>query len=107
MTSSYDAEFRVLSSTDTALRFSPASFARFIGDLLNAARNASSSIAKISVESVRASFPVITSRASNAGSVASLENFTFQGHTSWDVCRYTHFEIALATGRQTLSRPTT
>ena len=40
--------------------------------------------------------------AANPLSVASRENFTFHGHTSWDVCRYTHFEIPLSTGRLTL-----
>jgi hypothetical protein len=45
----------------------------------------------------------MTSRATIASSVASLENFTFHGHTLWDVCRYTHFEIPLSSGRRTLS----
>lgn len=51
-----------------AFRRSPAGFARFIAEPLNAVRNASSLIARISVASVFASFPAITARASNARS---------------------------------------
>ena len=65
-----------------ALRFSPRSFARFIGEPLNAVRKSSSLIARISRASVRASFPAITSRAANAGSFSSCANLTFHGHTS-------------------------
>jgi hypothetical protein len=51
--------------------------------------------------------PAITSRATNALSVASIENFAFHGHTSWEKCRYIHFAIPLSTGRQTLRAATT
>jgi hypothetical protein len=36
-----------------------------------------------------------------------LENLAFHGHTSWDVWRYTHFEIPLGTGSRTLREKTT
>jgi hypothetical protein len=35
---------------------------------------------------------------------SSLANLTFHGQTSWEVCRYTHFEVPLATGRGALKR---
>jgi hypothetical protein len=69
-------------NTTAAFRLSPRSFARFIGEFLNAARNCPSSIARISRASVRASFPAIASRGANAGSRASVENLWFQGQTS-------------------------
>lgn len=46
----------------------PLQSARFIGEPLKAMRKLSSSIAIISRASARASFPLITSRAANAGS---------------------------------------
>jgi len=93
-----------LSSTANALRFNPRSFARFIGDFLNTTLNCSSSIATTSLANVRASFPATISRGANATSVASLENFTFHGHTSWEMYRQNHFEIPLSTGSRSLSR---
>jgi hypothetical protein len=97
-----------LPSTTAALRLSPRSFARFIGEFLNAAENCSCVIASRSRASVRASLPASASRASNGESCgSSLENLTFHGHTSWDVWRYTHTAIPLATGARTLSKSTT
>ena len=56
----------------------------------------------MSVASVRASFPAINSRARNGESAdSSCENFTFHGHTLWEMCRYNRFEMALLTGRLT------
>lgn len=46
-----------------------------------------------------------SARGVNAGSVEARENLTFQGHTSWEVCRQNHFEIPLATGWRTLKKP--
>jgi hypothetical protein len=67
--------------TTAALRFSPRSFARFIGEPLNAAPS---------------SVCVMPN--------SSRANRTFHGHTSWDVWRYTRFEIRLETGGNTLAR---
>ena len=92
-----------LPSTTAALRFSRRSFARLTGEFWNAALDSSCDIATNTVANVPASFPAITSRAANAGSEASLENFTFHGHTSWKKRRQYHFAIKLATGRRTLS----
>ena len=89
--------------TKSALRLRPRSFARIIADSLNAVRNSSSLIARIWVASVRASFPAIIGRASNAGSFAGRANFTFHGQTSWEVCRQNCIAIPLMTGSQTLS----
>ncbi len=59
----------------------------------------------MSVASVTASFPAMNSRALSGESYAnSCENFTFQGHTSWEMWRYTHFVISLSTGRLTLKK---
>ncbi len=42
-------------------------------------------------------------RGANADpSANSCANFTFHGHTAWELLRYTHFLIPLATGRLTL-----
>ena len=54
--------------------------------------------------SVTASFPATNARARNGESSAnSCENFTFHGHTLWEMCRYTRFEIPLETGWQTVA----
>jgi hypothetical protein len=46
----------------------------------------------------------MTSRARIGESSAnSCENFTFQGQTDWEMCRYTRFEVALGTGLRTLN----
>jgi len=51
----------------------------------------------------RASLPASASRAAKGESSGNARvNLTFQGHTSWAVCRYTHFEIPLGTGIRTL-----
>lgn len=89
-------------STTAALRFSPRSFARFIGDLLKARENSSCAIPSRSRASVRVSLPPNAARGANAGSFSSVANRTFHGHTSWEICRHTCFEIPLTTGRRTL-----
>ena len=54
------------------------------------------------------SFPAITSRGANGEpSGSSLVNLTFHGHTDWEDCRYTHFEIRLSTGKRTQSTSST
>ena len=58
-------------STTAAFRCNPASFARFIGDFLNAALNASSVNARMFCASVSASFPAVNSRALNGESSAN------------------------------------
>ena len=59
----------------------------------------------MSVASVAASFPAMNSLALNGESSANAcENFTFHGHTSWEMCRYNRFEILLMTGSRTLHR---
>ena len=89
-----------LPRTTAALRFKPLSFARFIGEFLNASENSSCDIASSSRASVRASFPASASRGANGElSGSDVENRTFHGHTLWEIWRYTHFEIPLATGR--------
>ncbi len=65
---------------------------------LNAERNSSSLMARISVASVFASIPAIPARASNLGSFTPRANFTFQVHTSWEVCRQNRIELRLSTG---------
>lgn len=60
-----------LPCTTDALRFSPRSFARLIGEPLNAALNSSCDIGSSSRASVRASLPPSTSRVANAGSFSS------------------------------------
>ena len=94
----------MLPSTTVALRFKPRSFARFIGDRRNAAAKSSCDIARISCATVLASFPAIASRDANACSFSSWANLMLYGQTSWENCRYTHFEISLATGRRTLRK---
>ena len=59
----------------------------------------------MSVASVTASFPAMKSRAANGDLLANFcEHFTFHGQQLWKMCRYTRFEIALATGGGTLDR---
>ena len=95
-----------LPSTTAALRFSPLNLARFIGDFRNTARKPSSSCARRSRASVRASFPAMNSRGANGESSANAcENFTFHGHTSWEMCRYNRVMVELETVRRTLSVP--
>jgi hypothetical protein len=61
----------------------------------------------MSVASVSASFPAMKPHARNGeSSVSSCENFTFHGHTSWEMRRYARFELSLGTGRRTLNAPT-
>ncbi len=91
------------SAARSAFRCSPASFARFMDDLRNAALNSSCDIERSPSASVCASFLAMMSCATYTHSVASRANFTFHGHTSWEKCRYTHFEIPLSTGRRTLA----
>jgi hypothetical protein len=40
-------------------------------------------------------------RAAYPGSAASSLNFTVNGHTSWQICRLTCYELPLRTGRRT------
>ena len=95
-----------LPNTMAALRFTPRSFARLIGEPLKAALNASCDIARISRESVTASLPRMNSRDANGDPAAnSRENFTFHGHTLWEMCRYTRFVVELDRGRRTLRTP--
>ena len=90
-------------STTDAFRCNPRSFARVIGEPLNAALNSACDIASSSRESVTASFPATNSRAENGDPAASsCENFTFHGHTSWEMCRYNRFMVELDIGRRTL-----
>ena len=91
--------------TVRALRCSPASFARFIGDLPNAARNPSSSSASRSRANVAASFPAMNSRGANGDpSRSSRANFTFHGHISLQVCRITRFAVRLTGDRGEVDR---
>ena len=49
--------------------------------------------------SVTASFPAMNSHAANGDPSSTYsENFTLQGHTLWEMCRYNHFQIKLFTG---------
>ena len=58
----------------------------------------------MSVASVAASFPATNARAANGDDSGSAdENFTFHGHTSWEMCRYNRFEVALGTGLRSLN----
>jgi hypothetical protein len=91
-----------LPSTTDALRRSPRSFVRFIGEFLNAAENSACDMDSSESERARASMPASAARGANAGSDSSCANFRLYGHTSWDVSRCTRFKIPLATGRRTL-----
>ncbi len=54
----------------------------------------------MSSASVTASFPAMNSRAQNGEfATKACENFTFHGHTLWEMCRYDRFEIPLTTGQ--------
>jgi hypothetical protein len=82
---------------------SPRSYARFIGEPLNAALNSVCDMPNNSHASVRPSFVPNASRAANGDGMGSdRSNFTFHGHTTWDAWRYTHLEIPLGTGARTL-----
>lgn len=95
----------MLSSAIVAFRLSPDSFARFIGDPLNVVLNCSSVMTSSSSASARAFFPAIAGRGAKGESVGSARaNFTFHGHTSWQMSRYTHFKIPLSTGARTLAQ---
>ena len=73
-------------STTVAFRCNPRNFARFIGERLNFSLNSSCVIATSSRASVRASFPAIASLAANGlPSGSARENFSFHGHTSWQM----------------------
>ena len=75
-------------STAAAFRRDLASFARLIGDFRNAALNTFWSSARMSRASVTASFAAMNSRARNGESSGNVgENFTFHGHTLWELCR--------------------
>ena len=58
---------RTFPSTTAALRFRPRSFARFMGEPLNATENSSGAIASRARASWRVSLPASTSRGANAG----------------------------------------
>lgn len=89
-----------------ALRFNPRSFARFIGEPLNAILKYSSDIANRSRASVRAFLSAIAARGQNASSPSGSADFSSHGHTSWHVYRLTHLEIPLATGLRTVRKST-
>ena len=72
-------------STTAALRLSPLSLARFIGEPLNAAENSGCDMASSSRASVDASLPAMTGRAANDGSESSRANLWVYGHTSWQM----------------------
>lgn len=95
-----------LPNTTAALRLSSRNFARFIGEPLKAVLNSSCDMASNSRASVRASLPTSAALGANDGSVSSRANLMFHGHTSWEMYRYTHFEIPLVTGARTLRRTT-
>jgi hypothetical protein len=65
-----------------ALRFRPRSFARFIGEPLNAALNSGGDVASNSRASVRASFPPNAGCGAKDGSFSSRANSTLNGQTS-------------------------
>ena len=53
--------------------------------------------------SVTASFPATNSRAAKGDPTANAcENFTFHGHTLWEMCRYNRFMVELDTGLGTV-----
>ena len=93
----------IVPSTNTAFRCNPRSFARFIGEFLNAALNAPCDICNRSRARVRASLPASARRALNARLVSSCENCTYHGQQDCETCWYTRFELQLATGYQTLT----
>ena len=60
----------------------------------------------MSVASFTALLPAMNSRAANGEpSDNACENFTFHGHTLWEMCRYNRFELTLETGTRTLRMP--
>lgn len=72
-----------LPSTTAALRFNPRSFARFIGEPLNAAVNSARDMATSSRDIVGASRPATAARGANGESVESPDaNLWLYGHTS-------------------------
>ncbi len=87
-----------------ALHLSPRNFARFIGESLKATRNSSDVITRSACAKARASLPASSARDANSGRWFGRANFTFHGHTSWEVWRHTHFEIPLASGVGTLAK---
>ena len=91
-------------STTAALRSSPRSFARLVGEPLKAALNSGCVMPRISRASVRGSSLPNTSRgAYGEWSGSSRANRTLRGHTSRDVWRDDRFEIRLETGDRTLA----
>ena len=93
-----------LPSTTAELRRRPRSLARFIGEPLNAAEDSGCDMASSSSASERESLPARAGRAANDGSESSRANLWLYGHTSWEMCRYTRFEIPLDTGARTLAK---
>jgi hypothetical protein len=92
-------------STTAALRLSPRSFARFIGEHRNAAEKSSWVMPNSSRASVHASLLPNASRGANGEpSASSRANLTLYGHTDWDVWRYNRVEIRLGTGARTLAK---
>ena len=73
----------VLPSTTAALRFNPRSFARFIGEPLNAAEYSSRDIDSNHRAVARESCPSSDFREENASSVRDFENLPLYGQTSW------------------------
>jgi len=65
--------------------------------------DASGDITGTSRESVTASLPRITSRATNGDPAAnSCENFTFHGHILREMCRYNRFMVEVDMGLGTV-----
>jgi len=76
-----------LASTTAALRCSPPSLARFMGDRRNASANDSGVMASNSDASARASLPSSAGLEANADSANSSANLWLYGQTSWEECR--------------------
>jgi hypothetical protein len=75
---------------------SPRRFARFTGEFLNRRENSAWSIPISSISFA----PCTPARGRNASSGVICTNFgAFQGHTSWELCRFNTFVIELTTGR--------
>ena len=84
VSTSTSAAVPTLPNTTAASRFNPRSFARFIGEPLNAALNSAGYMPNSSRASWRASLPPNASRAAYGESLGSaLANLTFHGQTSW------------------------
>ena len=88
---------RELPSATATLRKKPRRFVRLIGERRE---NSTQSAVDIPIQSINDGV-ANSGRPASAGSRSSAANDTFHGHTSWDVCRHTHFQIPLKSGRLT------